>query len=320
MNTVAIEASKIKNRKVHKYSRKNMKRDFKKNWTLYLMTIGVFLYYIMFHYKPMYGAVIAFKDFSPGLGILGSPWIGFENFSDFFGGQYFLRTLLNTLNISISSIVFGFPAPIILALLINEVRSKHFAKLVQTVSYMPHFISLVVVCGLVKDFVSDTGIINYIIALFGGTPTNLLQSEKAFVPIYVISGIWQQIGWDSIIYLCAITGVNQDLYEAASVDGAGKWRQTWSVTIPGIMPTVVTMLILKLGQVMNVGFEKIILLYNPMTYTTADVISSYVYRVGLQDFRYGYSAAVGLFNSVINFVLIIVANSISKKLNDTSLW
>lgn len=320
MNTSAIGASKTKKFKERKYSGKNIERDMKKNWKLYLMASAVFLYYILFHYKPMYGAIIAFKDFSPGLGILGSPWVGLENFRDFFEGQYFVRTLLNTLNISISSIIFGFPAPIILALLINEVNTKAFAKVVQTVSYMPHFISLVVVCGLVKDFVSDTGIINYIISLFGGTPTNLLQSSKAFVPIYVISTIWQQIGWDSIIYLCAITGVNQDLYEAAAVDGAGKWRQTWSVTIPGIMPTIVTMLILKLGQVMNVGFEKIILLYNPMTYETADVISSYVYRVGLQDFRYGYSAAVGLFNSVINFMLIILANTISKKLNDTSLW
>lgn len=320
MNISAIGASKTKTLKECKYGVKNIERDMKKNWKLYLMASSVFLYYILFHYKPMYGAIIAFKDFSPGLGILGSPWVGLENFRDFFEGQYFVRTLLNTLNISISSIIFGFPAPIILALLINEVNNKYFAKVVQTVSYMPHFISLVVVCGLVKVFVSDTGIINYIFSFFGGTPTNLLQSSKAFVPIYVISTIWQQIGWDSIIYLCAITGVNQDLYEAAEVDGAGKLRQTWSVTLPGIMPTIVTMLILKLGQVMNVGFEKIILLYNPMTYETADVISSYVYRVGLQDFKYGYSAAVGLFNSVINFMLIILANSISKKLNDTSLW
>lgn len=320
MNTANVKALNGKKIREYKYSRKNIKKDMRKNWKLYLMTSLVFLYYILFCYKPMYGALIAFKDFSPGLGIMGSPWVGFENFTDFFTGQYFTRTLLNTLTISISSIVFGFPAPIILALLINEVNNKYFAKVVQTASYMPHFVSLVVACGLVKDFVADTGIINYIISLFGGETSNLLQSSKAFVPIYVISGIWQEIGWNSIIYLCAITGVNQDLYEAAAVDGAGKWRQTWSVTLPGIMPTIVTMFILKLGTVMNVGFEKIILLYSPMTYETADVISSYVYRVGLQDFRYGYSTAVGLFNSVINFALIILANKISRKLNDTSLW
>lgn len=320
MNTANVKALNGEKIREYKYSGKNIKKDIRKNWKLYLMTSFVFLYYILFCYKPMYGALIAFKDFSPGLGIMGSPWVGFENFTDFFTGQYFSRTLLNTLTVSISSIIFGFPAPIILALLINEVNNKYFAKVVQTASYMPHFVSLVVACGLVKDFVADTGIINYIISLFGGETSNLLQSSKAFVPIYVISGIWQEIGWNSIIYLCAITGVNQDLYEAAAVDGAGKWRQTWNVTIPGIMPTIVTMFILKLGTVMNVGFEKIILLYSPMTYETADVISSYVYRVGLQDFRYGYSTAVGLFNSVINFALIILANTISRKLNDTSLW
>lgn len=315
-----MELSTTNKKREYKYGIKNLRKDMRKNWSIYLLALPVFLFYILFMYKPMYGAIIAFKDFSPGLGIWGSPWVGFENFKDFFEGQYFARTLINTLYISITSMIFGFPAPILLALLINEVNNKYFAKTVQSISYMPHFISLVVVCGLVKDFVSDAGIINYIISFFGGETTNLLNVSKAFVPIYVISDIWQKIGWDSIIYLCAITGVNQDLYEAASVDGAGRLRQTWSVTIPGIMPTIVTMLILKLGSVMSLGFEKIILLYTPMTYDVADVISSYVYRVGLQDFRYGYSTAVGLFNSVINFALIIIANKISRKLNDTSLW
>ena len=302
------------------YSKKAIRQDWLRNWKLYLMMLPVIAYYIAFCYKPMYGAIIAFKDFSPGLGIWGSDWVGLENFRDFFTGADFRRTLFNTLNISILSIVFGFPAPIILALLINELNSKRYAKLVQTITYMPHFISLVVVCGLIKDFVSDTGVITSILGLFGVPKTNLLQEPRAFVPIYIISSIWQEIGWGSIIYLAALAGVDQELYEAAAIDGAGRLRQTISVTLPGIAPTIITMFILKLGSVMNVGFEKIILLYQPMTYETADVISSYVYRIGLVDQQYGFSTAVGLFNSVINFALILAANTISRKVNETSLW
>lgn len=302
------------------YSKKAIRQDWLRNWKLYLMMLPVIAYYIAFCYKPMYGAIIAFKDFSPGLGIWGSDWVGLENFRDFFTGADFRRTLFNTLNISILSIVFGFPAPIILALLINELNSKRYAKLVQTITYMPHFISLVVVCGLIKDFVSDTGVITSILGLFGVPKTNLLQEPRAFVPIYIISSIWQEIGWGSIIYLAALAGVDQELYEAAAIDGAGRLRQTISVTLPGIAPTIITMFILKLGSVMNVGFEKIILLYQPMTYETADVISSYVYRIGLVDQQYGFSTAVGLFNSVINFALILAANTISRRVNETSLW
>ncbi len=303
-----------------KYTKKSIARDLRKNYSLYLLAIPVFLYYILVCYKPMYGAIIAFKDFSPGLGIMKSPWVGFDNFVDFFTGKYFKRTFFNTVNISLQSIVFGFPAPIILALLINELKSVRFKKVIQTITYLPHFISLVVVCGLIKDFVSETGIINYIITFFGGEATNLLQSENAFVPIYVISGIWQEIGWGSIIYIAALAGVDQGLYEAADIDGAGKLRQVFCITLPGIMPTIITLFILKLGTIMNVGFEKIILLYSPIIYETSDVISSFVYRAGLQDFKYGFSTAVGLFNSVINFALIMIANTISRKVNDTGLW
>ena len=302
------------------YSKKVIRQDWLRNWKLYLMMLPVIAYYIAFCYKPMYGAIIAFKDFSPGLGIWGSEWVGLENFIDFFSGTDFKRVLFNTLNISIQSIIFGFPAPIILALLINELASKRYAKVVQTITYMPHFISLVVVCGLIKDFVSDTGVITSALGLFGVEQTNLLQEPKLFVPIYIISGIWQEIGWGSIIYLAALAGVDQELYEAAAIDGAGRLRQTVSVTLPGIMPTIITMFILKLGAVMNVGFEKIILLYQPMTYETSDVISSYVYRIGLVNQQYGFSTAVGLFNSVINFALIVIANTISRRVNETSLW
>ena len=306
--------------KERKYTKESISKDLRKNYSLYLIAIPVFLYYIIFCYSPMYGAIIAFKDFSPGLGIAGSPWIGFENFMDFFTGKYFKRTVFNTLNISIQSLIFGFTAPIFLALLINELTSNKFKKMVQTVTYLPHFISLVVVCGLIKEFVAETGIINYIITFFGGSASNLLQSAEAFVPIYVISGLWQEIGWGSIIYIAALAGVDQELYEAAEIDGAGRLRQVFSITIPGIMPTIITLFILKLGKVMNVGFEKIILLYSPMIYETSDVISTFVYRVGLQDFKYGYSTAVGLFNSVINFALIMIANTISRKVNDVGLW
>lgn len=302
------------------YSKKAVRQDFMRNWKLYLMMLPVLFYYGAFCYKPMYGAIIAFKDFSPGLGIWGSEWIGLENFIDFFSGTDFKRTLFNTLNISISSIVFGFPAPVILALLINELNSKRYAKVVQTITYMPHFISLVVVCGLIKDFVSDTGVITSLLGIVGVEPQNLLQDPEMFVPIYVISGIWQEVGWGSIIYLAALAGVDQELYEAAAIDGAGKLRQTMSITLPGIMPTIITMFILKLGSVMNVGFEKIILLYQPMTYETADVISSYVYRIGLVNQQYGFSTAVGLFNSIINFTLIMISNAISRRVNETSLW
>ena len=295
-------------------------KDIKRNWTLYILVLPVIAFYIIFCYKPMYGAIIAFKDYSPKLGIMGSPWVGFEHFRTFFASSDFSRILRNTVEISLASIIFGFPAPIILALLINELQRKWFAKSVQTITYLPHFISLVVVCGMIRDFVSDKGIVTQMLAMFGMEPTNLLNNEDYFLPIYVISGIWQEIGWGSIIYLAALAGVDQELYEAAGIDGAGRLRQTWSITIPSILPTIVTMLILRLGSVMNVGFEKIILLYNPMIYEKADVISSYVYRVGMVNRDYGFSTAVGLFNSAINFTFVICANYISKKLNDTSLW
>ena len=303
-----------------KYTKKAIRQDWRRNWALYTLMIPVILFYIGFCYKPMYGAIIAFKDYDPALGIIGSDWIGLENFIDFFQSSDFVRVFRNTIKISVLNIIFGFPAPIILALLINELTKKKFAKTVQTITYMPHFISLVVVCGLIKDFVSDSGVITSILGMFGFPQVNMLQEPNMFVPIYIISGIWQEIGWGSIIYLAALAGVDQELYEAASIDGAGRLRQTWSVTLPGIMPTIITMFILKLGTIMNVGFEKIILLYDPITYETADVISSFVYRKGIVDSDYGFSTAVGLFNSVINFALIMISNTISRKVNDTSLW
>jgi putative aldouronate transport system permease protein len=297
-------------------------KELKTNKYIYFMLAPVLLYYAIFQYGPMYGAIIAFKDFTPALGIWGSPWSGFNHFADFFNGIYFWRILKNTILISVYELIFGFPAPIILALMLNELRSAIFKRVVQTVTYMPHFISLVVICGILKDFTSSDGIITSIYEWITSRNLgeSLLLQPDMFRTIFVSSGIYQQIGWGTIIYLAALTGIDMEQYEAAKMDGANRFRQMLHITIPGILPTVVIMLILNLGHMLSIGFEKIILLYTPVTFETADVISSYVYRVGLQDFNYSLSAAVGLFNSVINFGMVILANAISRKLNETSLW
>ena len=296
--------------------------DIRRSPVLYLMLLPVLVYYIMFCYKPMYGALIAFYDFIPGVPMFQSKFVGWQNFVDFFQYRNFGRVVLNTLTISVSSIIFGFPAPIILALLLNELRSKKFSRTVQTVSYMPHFISLVVICGMVRDFTGGTGFITKMLSDLGLVKSGiaLLSQKSLFVPIYVISDIWQGVGYGSIIYLAALTNVDQELYEAAKIDGAGRWKQTLHVTLPGIMPTIITMLVLRLGRLMNVGFEKIILLYNPQVYSVADVISSYIYRVGLQNADFSYSTAVGLFNSVINLIILMAANMTSRKISGNGLW
>ena len=270
-----------------------LKRDWIRNRSLYILVIPVLLFYILFHYKPMYGAIIAFKDYTPALGVKDSPWIGLDNFIRFFKSVYFGRLIKNTILLSVYSLIFGFPAPIILALLLNEVRNKRFKNLTQTITYLPHFISLIVVTGMLTDFSMTSGLFNDIIEFFGGQRSPLLQNPNLYRTMYVASGIWQQVGWGSIIYLSALAGVDQQLYEAASIDGAGKWKQL---------------------------HEKTILLYNPSTYDTADIISSYIYRVGLLEQDWSYSTAVGLFNSVINFCLLILTNKISKKFSETSLW
>lgn len=294
--------------------------DIRKHKMIYLMALPVILFYFIFHYIPMYGAVIAFQNYNPADGILGSQWVGLANFREFFQSRIFVRVLTNTLRISITSLIFGFPAPIILALLLNELRSKVFTRVTQTITYLPHFISLVVICGMIKDFTAEKGIITQLCSVFGMQPQSMLNNPAMFVPIYVISDIWQGVGWGSIVYLAALTGIDQELYEAAKVDGAGKFRQMLSITLPGIAPTIVVMLILRMGSLVSVGYEKIILLYNPLTYEVADVISSYVYRRGLEDFAWSFSTAVGLFNSVINGILIFGTNLISRKINGTSIW
>lgn len=287
---------------------------------LYLIALPVVAYYIVFHYVPMYGAQIAFKNFAPAAGIAGSPWVGLKHFADFFGSLYFARVLKNTLTISITSLVFGFPAPIILALLINELRSRRFSRTVQLITYMPHFISLVVVCGMILEFTSRTGLVSVVLSYVGVPAKTMLNDANLFVPIYVISGIWQNVGWGSIIYLAALTGIDPELYQAASIDGAGRWKQTRHVTLPGLLPTIIVLLILRTGSILSVGAEKIILLYNPSIYETSDVISSYVYRRGLLNADWSFSSAVGLFNSVVNFVLVATVNWLARRASDTSLW
>lgn len=304
---------------------KNMElvKDIRYSYWLYILAAPVVIYAIIFYYYPMYGIIIAFKDFNPILGIMGSPFAGFKHFMSFFNSHYFFRLIRNTLMINIYEIIFAFPAPIIFALLLNEINSSGFKRTVQTVTYLPHFISLVVICGLILDFFSTDGLVNKILALLGVDESKLVNymgSPKYFRSIFVGSGIWQNLGWGSIIYLSAISTISPELYEAAVIDGANRWHKIFHITLAGIAPTVIIMFILRLGSLLNVGFEKIILLYNAGTYETADVISSFVYRKGLQDGDYSYSAAVGLFNSIISFILVYAANKVSSKVSETSLW
>lgn len=299
---------------------KRFTRDFLLNKYLYVMMLPVLAYYAVFHYAPMYGAMIAFKEYSPVKGIVGSEWVGFSHFQDFFSSYYFWRILKNTIILSLFNLIFEFPAPIILALLINEVRSRFFKRFVQSVTYMPYFISMVVICGMITDFTNPGGIVNTLLTFLGYDGNAMLQKPELFRPIYIVSEIWQKIGWESIIYISALMSIDQEQYEAARMDGAGRLKQIFYITLPGIIPTIMIMLILRIGNMMNVGFEKIILLYNPGTYETADIISSFVYRKGLLEFGWSYSSAVGLFNSLISLILLISANYISRKVNENSLW
>lgn len=297
-----------------------LSRDLKRNRAIYLLIIPVIVYYFIFNYVPMYGVIMAFQDYDPGLGIAGSPFVGFKHFIDFFTGSYFWRLIRNTVTISFTSLIFGFPMPIILALMLNEVRCQGLKRGVQTITYMPHFISLVVMVGIIKEFTGIDGIIGHIYVKLTGNELSMLANPKCFVPLYVATNVWQGAGWDSIIYLAALSAIDMELYEACKIDGGGRIRQLFTVTLPGILPTIIILLIMRLGSILNVGYEKIILMYNPLTYETADVISSYVYRKGLQEFNWSYGTAVGLFNSLVNILFLVVANYISKKTSETSLW
>ncbi|WP_070358569.1 sugar ABC transporter permease [Duganella sp. HH105] len=297
-----------------------LRRDLVNNKWAYAMLLPVLAYFVVFHYVPVYGALIAFKDFNPASGMAGSEWVGLDWFKQFFNGLYFNRLMLNTLMLNVYDVLLGFPAPIVLALLMNELTSLRFKQFVQTVTYLPHFISVVVVSGMVLDFLARDGVLTNMLVALGATPDAVMNNPDWFRRIYVGSEIWQSIGWGSIIYLASLAGINPSLYEAARIDGANRWQQLLHITLPGLLPITMTLLILRLGQLMSVGFEKIILLYNPSTYETADVISTYVYRHGILDANYSYAAAVGLFNSAIALVLLVAANALSRRWSGNSIW
>lgn len=296
-------------------------KRIRKNWDLYLLIIPVIAFFLIFEYGPMYGLQIAFKDFIANKGILGSPWVGFKHFERFFDSYYFWRLLGNTLGIGLYQLLVGFPIPIALALLINEVRSKKFSRFVQTITYAPHFLSTVVMVGILFIFLSpQTGLLNNLITMFGGEPIHFLTETQWFKSIFVLSGVWQQMGWSSIIYLAALAGIDQQLHEAARVDGASRWQRIWHINLPGIMATIVVLLILNMGSMLSVGFEKVFLMQNTLNLPASDVISTHVYRKGIIDGQYSYSAAVGLFNSVVNFTMLVIVNRIARKVDQASLW
>lgn len=297
-----------------------LRRDLHMHKYKYLLVLPVIAFFIIFHYKAMYGIVIAFQNYRPTRGIANSDWVGLQHFYNFINDLYFWRLVRNTFSISLLMIIFGFPVPIILALLLNEVRVSWFKRGIQTITYMPYFIATVVICGLVKTYTQSNGLINDLIVFFGGERSNLLAESRYFYAIYVISAIWQTTGWSSIIYLAALAGIDQEQYEAAKVDGAGRIRQMIHITLPGLLPTASMLLILNLGKVLTVGSDKILLLYQPLTYDVADVISTYVHRRGLLEGNYSYSTAVNLFNQLVNIVFLTASNKISKKLGQSGLF
>ena len=296
--------------------RKALRRD----WRLYSLAIAPLVFFAVFRYLPMAGNVIAFRWYQPGGSLFGEYWVGMYYFQQFWDDPTFWHVFANTLILGALTLLFTFPAPIILALLLNEVRSSRLKRLVQSISYLPHFLSIVVVAGIIMQLLSDTGPMNQLLQAVGHAPIEFLQQAGWFRQIYVSSEVWQTVGWGTILYLAALTTIDSQLYEQARIDGANRWDQTWHVTLPGIRPTMVTLLILNIGTFMAVGFEKILLLYNPLTYSTADVISTYLYRVGVQSGSFSYAAAIGLFESVIGLILVVTANFISRRVVGTSLW
>lgn len=295
-------------------------RDWKMNKYKYLLILPVLVYLALFCYKPMYGLIIAFNNYKPTRGITGSDYVGLMWFDNFFNNIYFWRLLSNTFTISALSIVFGFPAPILLALLLNEIQNDKFKRTVQTITYMPYFISLVVTCSIIKIYCQENGLFSQIIEIFGGTRRNLLIDPSAYRPIYVLSGIWQNIGWNSIIYLAALSGIDQEQYEAARIDGANRFQQMLHITIPGILPTIMILFVLRMGSILNVGYEKVLLLYTENTYNVADVFSTYTYRVGLEQKQYSLSTAVSLFNTVVNIMFLVFTNWLSRKTTESGLF
>lgn len=302
--------------------RNSLLKNCKKDYELILLSIPMVVFFAVFCYWPMYGLIIAFKNFSPTKGILGSSWVGLKYFNQVFASPYLFRLMRNTFLLGAYGIIFGFPIPIIFALMLNEVRNKGYKRVVQTISYLPYFISTVIICGLMYNFFSpNSGVVNTIYTRLTGEPAiNFMGEPRWFRTLYIGSGIWQGMGWDSIIYLAALSGIDMDLYDSAKVDGANRLQCIYHITLPGISNTMMIMLILRVGSIMSVGFEKIILMYSPSTYEVADVVSTYTYRLGILDSKYSYGTAFGLINSVINVVFLCLSNTLSRKFSETSLW
>lgn len=296
-------------------------KRYTKNYELYLFLLPAVAYYLVFHYYPMYGVQMAFKDYSPALGIEGSPWVGLKHLIRFASAPSFWTLIGNTLGISLYALLVGFPVPILLALLLNEIRAQRFRRLIQTVTYAPHFISMVVMVSMIMIALNPAyGLVNKLTALFGAESVEFITRPEWFKSIYVLSGVWQNAGWSSIIYLAALAGIDPEQHEAAMIDGATRLQRIWHINIPGIMPTIVILFILETGGLMSVGFEKVFLLQNPLNLEASEVISTYVYKVGLLQVQYSFSAAVGLFNSVVNCALLLTVNSLVKRLGQTGLW
>ena len=321
MDAASVPKKKVRLKHSKPFSRR-LADDLKRNKELYLLVLPILAFYIIFQYGPMYGALIAFQNFRPALGIAESEWVGFMHFRDFFSSIFFQRVVFNTIRISLFRLLFEFPAPIILALLINEVKHRYFARTVQTITYMPFFISIIVVAGMIRTFVNSDGVVTQFFTIFGVPNVNLLNQTRYWIQILIVSDIWQSIGFGSIVYLAALQGIDQEQYEAAAIDGAGRWKQTIHVTIPGILQTIVILLILRMGTMLTVGAEKILLLDSPIVYSVSDVIGTFVFRRGLVDFQFSFATAVGLFNSVINIMFLLTANFISRKVSSdgTSLF
>lgn len=300
---------------------RRLKNDLRRNWVVYVMLLPVIAFFFTFNYLPMGGLLMAFENYKIKLGFFHSPWVGLENFKRFFDSIYFGRLLRNTVMIGFKDILYTVPTTIIFALMLNEVHNRHFKKIIQTISYLPYFISLVVVCGMVIVFTQEGSTISRLVGLFSGRQESLLTNPAYFQEVFVISGLWQGLGYGAIVYLSALGAIDQELYEAARIDGANRWQQTLHITLPGLASTCIIMLIMKIGSFMSVNYQKIILLYSPATFETADVITSYVYRVSLANGSdYSFGAAVGLFNSMVNLIFVVLTNYISRKATETSLW
>lgn len=323
-NTVNLTSSSIAlgtTKEIKAANRKNNVKKVLSSWQLYVLILPAFIYFLVFHYGPMYGVQIAFKNYMPSLGIWGSPWVGLDHFTRFFNSYYFWDLITNTVGISIYSLIVGFPLPIILALVLNEVKDGAFKKTVQTITYAPHFISTVVIVGMIIAFLSpSSGIINNALSVFGFETKAFMEDPSWFKSIYVLSGVWQSTGWSSVIYMAALSGIDTQLHEAATIDGASRWQRMIYINLPYLMPTMIILLIMNFGSVMSVGHEKVLLMQNPLNMPSSNIIATFTYQQGLLDAQYSYAAAIGLFNSLINAALLLGVNKISKKVSETSLF